>query len=50
MIEAAAKANLIDRERIIGEVAVSVFRAGANILITYHAKEIAKLIDEGKIG
>ena len=50
MIEAAAKANLIDRERIIGEVAVSVFRAGANILITYHAKEIAKLIDERKIG
>ncbi len=50
MIEAAAKADLIDRERIIGEVAVSIFRAGANILITYHAKDIAKLIDEGKIG
>jgi porphobilinogen synthase len=50
MIEAAAAANLIDRERIIGEVAVSIFRAGADILITYHAKEIAGLIDQGKIG
>lgn len=50
MIEAAAQAGLIDRERIIGEVAVSIFRAGAEILITYHAREIAKLIDEGKIG
>ena len=50
MIEAAADAGLIDRERIIGEVAVSIFRAGVDILITYHAPEIAKLIDEGKIG
>ena len=50
MIEAAAAADLIDRERIIGEAAVSIFRAGADILITYHAKEIAALIDQGKIG
>ena len=50
MIESAAKADLIDRDRIIGEVAVSIFRAGADILITYHAKDIARLIDEGKIG
>lgn len=48
MIESAAKADLIDRDRIIGEVAVSIFRAGADILITYHAKDIARLIDEGK--
>lgn len=50
MIEAAASAGLIDRERIIGETAVSIFRAGADILITYHAKEIADLIEKGKIG
>jgi len=50
MIEAAAQMNLIDRDRIIGEVAVSVFRAGADILITYHAKDIARLIDQGVIG
>ena len=50
MIESAAKAGLVDRDKIIGEVAVGVFRAGANILITYHAKDIARLIDEGKIG
>lgn len=50
MIEAAAQMNLIDRDRIIGEVAVSIFRAGADILITYHAKDIARLIDQGVIG
>ena len=44
------KYTKIDRDRIIGEVAVSIFRAGADILITYHAKDIARLIDEGKIG
>jgi porphobilinogen synthase len=50
MIKAAAKAGYIDEESIICETAASVFRAGANLLITYYAPEIAKFIDEGKIG
>ena len=50
MIEAAANAGLVDRDTIICETAVGIYRAGANILISYHAKELAKFIDEGRIG
>ena len=50
MIEAAANAGLVDREAMICETAVGIYRAGANILISYHAKELAKFMDEGRIG
>lgn len=50
MIKAAAKAGLIDEAGAACEAAVSIFRAGANILITYYAKELAGWIDEGRIG
>ena len=50
MIKAAAKAGMVDEEAIIAETTVSIYRAGADILITYFAKEIAKMIDEGRIG
>jgi porphobilinogen synthase len=50
MIKAAAQANLIDEERIVQETAISIFRAGADILITYYAKELAQWMKEGRIG
>ena len=50
MVEAGAKLGYIDEERIIGEMAVGAYRAGADIYLTYFAKEIAKMMDEGKIG
>ncbi|MEM1483777.1 porphobilinogen synthase [Oscillospiraceae bacterium PP1C4] len=50
MIKAAAKAGLIDEAAAACEAAVSIFRAGADILITYYAKELAGWIDEGRIG
>ena len=50
MIKAASKAGFIDEEKIICESAVSIFRAGADILITYFAIELARYMDEGKIG
>lgn len=50
MVKAAAKLGYIDEERIIGEMAVSTFRAGTDVYLTYFAKEIAKLMDEGRIG
>jgi porphobilinogen synthase len=50
MIKAAAAAGYIDQAAIICETAASVFRAGADILITYFAPEIARYIDEGRIG
>ena len=50
MIKAAAKAGLIDEASAACESAVSTFRAGADILISYYAKELAGWIDEGRIG
>ena len=50
MVKAAAKEGWIEEERIVGEMAVAAFRAGAQIYITYYAELIAKLIDEGRIG
>ncbi len=50
MVKAAAKAGLIDEAAVVCEEAVSVFRAGAGILLTYYAKELAKWMDEGRIG
>tara|TARA_B100000959_G_scaffold287499_1_gene373110 strand:+ start:238630 stop:239547 length:918 start_codon:yes stop_codon:yes gene_type:complete len=45
MIEAAGKAGWLDRERAHMEALLSIHRAGANIIITYFAKEAAKIIN-----
>ena len=50
MIKSAAAAGLVDERRILCETALSVFRAGANMLITYYAKELADAIRQGEIG
>ena len=50
MIKSAAAAGLVDEYRIMCESAVSVFRAGANMLITYYAKELADAMKNGEIG
>lgn len=50
MIKAAAKAGLIDEHGVMCESAISVFRAGADILITYYACELADAIRKGEIG
>ena len=48
MVKAAAKMGWIDEERIMCEMAVSAYRAGAQIYLTYYAKELAKCMDEGE--
>lgn len=50
MVKAAAKAGLIDEHGVMCESAISVFRAGADILITYYACELADAIRKGEIG
>lgn len=50
MIKAAAQLGYVDEERIICETAVSMYRAGSDILLTYFAKEIAEYMDRGLIG
>lgn len=49
MIKNAIMKGLVDERAIIGETTTSFFRAGTDILITYFAKEIAQMIDEGII-
>ena len=51
MVKAAAKMGYLGgEEKIMGEMAVAAYRAGSDIYITYFAKELAKLMDEGRIG
>ena len=50
MIKAAGKAGLIDEHRVMCESALSIFRAGADILITYYAKELAQAMKRGELG
>ena len=50
MVKAAEKMGWIEEERIMCEMAVSAYRAGAQIYLTYYAKELAKCMDEGRIG
>ena len=44
MIKAAAAKGWIDGERVMMETLVGMKRAGADLIITYHAKEAAKLL------
>lgn len=50
MVKAAARLGYIEEEKIICEMAASTYRAGADIYLTYFAKELAKFMDEGRIG
>jgi porphobilinogen synthase len=44
MIEAAARNNWIDRDRVMMESLQSIRRAGATIILTYYAKDAARLL------
>jgi porphobilinogen synthase len=44
MIEAAAQNGWIERERVMMESLLAIRRAGAGIIVTYYAKEAAKLL------
>ena len=50
MIKAAGAAGLIDEYRVMCESALSIYRAGAGMLITYFAKELAEAMRKGDIG
>ena len=44
MVKAAGAKGWIDEERIMMEVITSIKRAGADIIITYFAKDVAKVL------
>ena len=43
MLKAAAEKGWLDYDRVMAETLLSIKRAGADIILTYHAKEFAKL-------
>ena len=49
MIKAASLKGWLNEETIISETALATVRAGANILITYYANELANLINTGRL-
>lgn len=46
MVKAAAANGWIDEKRIVMEIMTGIKRAGAKIIITYHALDVAKWLDE----
>ncbi|KAB0611382.1 porphobilinogen synthase [Campylobacter hyointestinalis] len=44
LLKAGAKAGVIDYERVMMETMVGFKRAGADLIISYHAKEVAKIL------
>ncbi len=44
MVKAAGKLGWIDEEKVMLETLTAIKRAGADIIITYHAKEAAKIL------
>jgi len=46
MLKAAGIAGVIDYNKVMMETMIGFKRAGADIIISYHAKEVAKILDE----
>ena len=42
MVKAAARNGWIDEQRIVLEIMTSIQRAGASVVLTYHAKDVAR--------
>jgi len=47
MVKAAAQAGWIDEKKIVFEILTSLRRAGAGVILTYHAKEAAQWAKDG---
>lgn len=46
MVKAAAQRGWLDEKKTVVEILTAIKRAGADIIITYHAKEVAKWLQE----
>jgi porphobilinogen synthase len=47
MVKAAAANGWIDEKRTVMETMLGFKRAGADLILTYHAKDVARWLDEG---
>jgi porphobilinogen synthase len=50
MVKAAACNGWIDEQRVVLKVLTGIRRAGAQMIITYHAKDVARWLQSGRIG
>lgn len=50
MVKTTAAAGFLDEAAIVCEMAACAYRAGTDIYITYFAKELARYMDEGRLG
>jgi len=46
MVKAAEERDWIDGQRVMMEIMTSIKRAGADIIITYHAQEVAEILNK----
>jgi len=49
MIKAASQKGWLDERRVVMEVLTSIKRAGADLILTYFAKDVARWLKEGKV-
>ncbi|MEF3191607.1 MAG: porphobilinogen synthase [Campylobacterales bacterium] len=49
MLKLAGQAGVIDYDRVLLETMIAFKRAGADLIITYHAKEVATLLQQGPL-
>jgi porphobilinogen synthase len=47
MVKAAARNGWIDERRVTLEILTSIKRAGADLILTYHARDAAKWLRQG---
>jgi porphobilinogen synthase len=50
MIKAAARLGWLDEERVVMEALTAIRRAGADLIITYFAKDAARLLERQRFG
>ncbi len=48
MVKAASQAGYIDEKSLVLEILTSIKRAGADLILTYHAKEVATWLERGE--
>jgi len=46
MVKAAGKNNWVDEQKVMLEILYSIKRAGADIIITYHAEEVSQILNK----
>jgi porphobilinogen synthase len=48
MVKAASLAGMVDEASVVREVLTAIKRAGADLIVTYHAPDALRWLDEGR--